>query len=45
MKKILIIKHGSLGDIISSTGVLKCLKNHFKDSEIHFLTTKKYRDI
>ena len=45
MKKILIIKHGSLGDIISSTGVLKCIRNHFKDSEIHLLTTKKYRDV
>ena len=45
MKKILIIKHGSLGDIISSTGVLKCIRNHYKDSDIHLLTAKKYRDI
>ena len=43
--KILVIKHGSLGDIISATGVLNCIRRYYKDSEIHLLTTSQYEKI
>ena len=44
MKRILIIKHGSLGDIIFSLSVLKSIKVHYFDYEIDLLTEKKYFD-
>ena len=44
MKNILIIKHGSLGDIISSTSVFKDIKDHFKNDRIFILTTNKFKD-
>ena len=43
-KNILIIKHGSLGDIISSTSVIKSIKDNFENSNIVILTAAKYRD-
>ena len=44
MNKILLIKHGSLGDIISSTSVIYDIKNHFKGDKIFLLTTSKYKE-
>ena len=44
MKKILIIKHGSLGDIISSTSVIKPIRDFYKKSFISILTSKNYSD-
>ena len=44
MEKILIIKHGSLGDVISSTAVIKPIRDYYKKSLITILTTKKYAD-
>tara|TARA_B100001964_G_C14244944_1_gene606934 strand:- start:245 stop:1177 length:933 start_codon:yes stop_codon:yes gene_type:complete len=43
-KKILFIKHGSLGDIISATFVFKCLRKRFNNAKIHLLTSEKYKD-
>jgi len=43
-KNILIIKHGSLGDIISSTSVIKSIKESFVNSNIVVLTAAKYKD-
>lgn len=45
MKKILIIRLSSLGDIILSFPLLKKLKEKFPGSEIHFLTKKAYEEI
>ena len=42
-KNILIIKHGSLGDIISATSVIKSIKDRYTDSNIVILTATKYR--
>lgn len=42
MKKILIIKHGSLGDIISATSVLKDVRDHYFNEKIIILTTQKF---
>ena len=44
-KNILIIKHGSLGDLILATGAIKTISNHFKGYNIYFLTTSKYKKI
>ena len=40
--KILIIKHGSLGDLILSTGAIKSISNHFTNSKVYLLTSSKY---
>ena len=45
MQKILIIKHGSLGDIVLSMCSILSVKNHFKNSRITILTEKKYNDL
>ena len=44
MKKILLIKHGSLGDIISSTSVINDIKKHFTRDQIYILTSDKFKD-
>ena len=44
MKKILIIKHGSLGDIISATSVLKDIRDHYINDQIIILTTNKFKN-
>ena len=41
-KKILIIKHGSFGDVVLSTGAIKSIKNHFSNYAIYLLTSSKY---
>lgn len=45
MKKILIVRFSSIGDIVLTTPVIRCLKNTLPDSEIHYLTKSKYFDI
>ena len=40
--KILIVKHGSFGDIILSTGAIKSVANYFPNHEIYLLTSSKY---
>ena len=41
-KKILIIRFSSIGDIVLTTPVIRCLKTQIADSEIHFLTKKQF---
>jgi len=38
LKKILIIRFSSIGDIVLTTPVVRCLKTQHPDFEIHFLT-------
>ena len=45
MKNILVIKHGSLGDIVQISGVLIDLKNSFIDYKISLLTTPLYQEL
>lgn len=45
MKKILIVRFSSIGDIVLTTPVVRCLKKSLPDSEIHYLTKSKYKDI
>jgi len=42
MSNILIIKHGSLGDIIQANGAIQDIKNSFKDSRVLLLTSAPY---
>ena len=45
MKKILVIKHGSLGDIISATSALKDIRDYYFDSQISILTNNNYKNL
>ncbi len=45
MPKILIIRFSSIGDIVLTTPVIRCLKNQLPEAEIHFLTKKQYEPI
>ena len=42
MKKILVIKHGSLGDLILSLSSMYSIKNKYNESSIHLITEEKY---
>ncbi len=42
MSNILIIKHGSLGDLIQANGAMKDIKNSFKSSKVLLLTSRPY---
>ncbi|GAB2685494.1 glycosyltransferase family 9 protein [Mucilaginibacter koreensis] len=43
--KILVIRFSSMGDIIYTTPVVRCLKLQLPDAEIHFLTKPAFRYI
>ena len=45
MSNILIIKHGSLGDIAQASGAIQDISENHKDDKIYFLTTKPYFDL
>ncbi len=43
MKKALIIRLSSIGDIVLTTPVVRCLKQQRPDIEVHFLTKQNFR--
>ena len=45
MSNILIIKHGSLGDIAQASGAIQDISENHKGDLIHLLTTKPYYDL
>ena len=45
MSNILIIKHGSLGDIAQASGAIQDISDHHKNDQIHLLTTKPYFEL
>ena len=45
MSNILIIKHGSLGDIAQACGAIQDISVNHNGDEIHLLTTKPYFDL
>ncbi len=45
LKKILVIRLSSFGDIILSFPLLRKLREKFPDSEIHYLTKSQYKDV
>ncbi|UKN00922.1 glycosyltransferase family 9 protein [Paracrocinitomix mangrovi] len=44
MKKILIIRFSSIGDIVLTTPVIRCIKKQL-DAEVHFITKKSYSSL
>jgi ADP-heptose:LPS heptosyltransferase len=45
MKKILIIRFSSIGDIVLTTPVIRCLKLQQPGTEIHYLSKKSFKSI
>ena len=45
MSNILIIKHGSLGDIAQASGAIQDISENHKEDQIHLLTTKPYFEL
>ena len=45
MSNVLIIKHGSLGDIAQASGVIQDIFEHHKQDKIYILTTRAYLDL
>ena len=45
MSNVLIIKHGSLGDIAQACGAIQDISENHKGDEIHLLTTQPYYDL
>src|SRR6201995_2166177 len=43
--KLLVIRFSSMGDIIYTTPVVRCLKKQLKDAEVHFLTKPAFKYI
>ena len=43
--KFLIIRFSSIGDIVLTTPVIRCLKQQVPDAEVHFLTKQNFRSI
>ena len=45
MSNILIIKHGSLGDIAQASGAIQDIFENHKEDQLYFLTTKPYFEL
>ena len=45
MSNILIIKHGSLGDIAQASGAIQDIFENHQDDQVHLLTTKPYFEL
>jgi ADP-heptose:LPS heptosyltransferase len=45
IKKILLVRFSSIGDIVLTTPVIRCLKTQLPDAELHYLTKGRYSSI
>ncbi len=45
MAKFLIIRFSSIGDIVLTTPVIRCLKQQVPDAEVHFLIRDKFHSV
>ena len=45
MSNILIIKHGSLGDIAQASGAIQDISQNYKNDQIYLMTTKPYFEV
>lgn len=45
IKKILVIRFSSIGDIVLTSPVVRCLKKQLPGIEVHFCTKEKYLDL
>lgn len=44
-KKFLIIRFSSIGDIVLTTPVIRCLKQQYPNAEVHFVVKKKFKSV
>src|SRR5690349_5320987 len=42
MPRFLVVRFSSIGDIVLTTPVVRCLKQQVKDAEVHFLTKQPF---
>ncbi|RQO31818.1 glycosyl transferase [Taibaiella sp. KBW10] len=45
IQKILILRFSSIGDIVLTTPVLRCLKRKYPEAEIHYLVKKQFKSV
>lgn len=45
IKKILIIRFSSIGDIVLTTPVIRCAKKQFPDAEVHYVTKEVFKSL
>ncbi len=45
MKKILIIRFSSIGDIVLTTPVIRCAKKQLNGTEVHFVTKEAFKSV
>ncbi len=45
LNKILVIRFSSIGDIVLTTPVIRCLKAQLPDLQLHFLTKENFRQV
>lgn len=45
MVKFLVIRFSSIGDIVLTTPVVRCLKQQVEEAEVHFLTKPAFKEI
>lgn len=43
--KVLVIRFSSIGDIVLTSPVIRCLKEQIKDLELHYLTKKSFEQV
>ena len=43
--KILVVRFSSIGDVVLTTPVVRCLKQHIPNCEIHYITKKAFKGI
>ena len=45
MTKFLILRFSSIGDIVLTTPVIRCLKQQYPNAEVHYATKKSYKSL
>jgi len=45
VKKILVVRFSSIGDIVLTTPIVRCLKKDMPNAEIHYLTKNQFRGL
>lgn len=45
VKRILVLRFSSIGDIVLTTPVVRCLKRKFPEAEIHYFTKKNFASL
>ncbi|MEO8149228.1 MAG: glycosyltransferase family 9 protein [Bacteroidia bacterium] len=45
MPKFLIMRFSSIGDIVLTSPVVRCIKQQVKDAEVHFVTKENFRSV